>query len=114
MKEFKLPPDILSEIAFHVVGNMEPRLHMIIRDVIDSVTLEAREELQKMVAAQAGAHYDSADKLKALQETVARLEQLVARTYESCPPPVEVTRVTKMIGLTAEEEALIMKLRGDK
>ena len=68
MKEFKLPPDILSEIAFHVVGNMEPRLHMIIRDVIDSVTLEAREELQKMVAAQAGAHCDSADKLKALQE----------------------------------------------
>ena len=67
-----------------------------------------------MVAAQAGAHYDSADKLKALQETVARLEHLVAQMSGSCPPPVEVTSIQNMVGLTAEEEALIKKLRGDK
>ena len=32
---------------------------------MDTVTKEAREELQKLVAAQAGASYESADKLKA-------------------------------------------------
>ena len=114
MQKFKLPPDILSEISFHLVSNMEPRLHNIIRDVMDTVTKEAREELQRMVAAQAGASHESADKLKALRDSVTRLQHCVAQMAENMPPPSEVTRATKMIGLTAEEERLIKSLRGDK
>ena len=114
MKTFQLPPDLVSEICFHLVKNMEPRLHNIIRDVMDSVTMESREELQKLVAAQAGASYESADKLKALRDSVTRLQHCVAQMAENMPPPGEVTRATKMIGLTAEEERLIKSLRGDK
>ena len=114
MKTFQLPPDLVSEICFHLVKNMEPRLHNIIRDVMDSVTMESREELQKLVSAQAGAHYESADKLKALRDSVTRLQHCVAQMAENMPPPSEVTRATKMIGLTSEEERLIKSLRGDK
>ena len=47
MKTFQLPPELVSEISFHLVSNMEPRLHKIIREVMDTVTKEARDELQK-------------------------------------------------------------------
>ena len=114
MKSFQLPPEILSEIAFHLVGNMEPRLHNIIRDVMDSVTMESREDLQKLVAAQAGASYESADKLKDLRKSIARLDQRVAEMTEALQPPAEVNIKPKTISLTAEEEALIKSIRGDK
>ena len=114
MQKFKLPPDILSEISFHLVRNMEPRLHNIIREVMDTVTKEAREELQKLVAAQAGASYESADKLKDLRKSIARLDQRVAEMTEALQPPAEVNIKPKTISLTAEEEALIKSIRGDK
>ena len=114
MKEFKLPPDILSEIAFHLVGNMEPRLDNIIRDVINSATMEPREELQKLVAAQAGAHYESGVKLKALRDSIDRLQHCVAQMAEKMPPPAELNIKSKTISLTPEEEALIKSIRGNK
>ena len=85
---------------------------MIIRDVIDSVTLEAREELQKMVPAKPE-RITTAQTSSRLCRKRLLVEHLVARMSSSCPP-VEVTRVQNMVGLTAEEEALIKKLRGDK
>ena len=114
MQKFKLPPDILSEISFHLVSNMEPRLHNIIREVMDTVTKEAREELQKMVAAQAGASYENADKLKALRDSITRLQHCVAQMAENMPFPAEPNIKSKTISLTAEEEALIKSIRGDK
>lgn len=121
MKTFQLPPEILSEIAFHLVGNMEPRLHNIIRDVMDSVTMESRDELQKLVAAQAGASYESADKLKDLRKSIARLEQRVAELAEASQPLPEAALKANTkkssrlpVMLTAEEEALIQSIRGDK
>ena len=114
MKTFQLPPELLSEISFHLVGNMEPRLHKIIREVMDTVTMEAREELQKMIAAQAGASYESADKLKALRDSINRLQHCVAQMAENMPPRAEITVKSKTISLTPQEEALIKSIRGDK
>ena len=114
MEKFKLPPDIVSEISFHLVRNMEPRLHNIIRDVMDSVTMESREELQKLVAAQAGAHYESAEKLKALRESITRLQHCVGQMAENMPTSTEPNIKSKTITLTPEEEALIKSIRGDK
>ena len=114
MKTFQLPPDLVSEISFHLVKNMEPRLHNIIREIIDTVTKEARDELQKMVAAQAGASYENADKLKALRDSINRLQHCVAQMAENMPPPAEPNIKSKTISLTAEEEALIKSIRGDK
>ena len=114
MKTFQLPPDLVSEISFHLVKNMEPRLHNIIREIMDTVTKEARDELGKLVAAQAGAHYESADKLKALRDSINRLQHCVAQMAENMTPPAEVTIKSKTISLTAEEEALIKSIRGDK
>ena len=114
MKTFQLPPDLVSEISFHLVKNMEPRLHNIIREIMDTVTKEARDELGKLVAAQAGAHYESADKLKALRDSINRLQHCVAQMAENMPPPAEPNIKSKTISLTAEEEALIKSIRGDK
>ena len=114
MKTFQLPPDLVSEISFHLVKNMEPRLHNIIREIMDTVTKEARDELQKMVAAQAGASYENSDKLKALRDSINRLQHCVAQMAENMPPPAEPNIKSKTISLTAEEEALIKSIRGDK
>ena len=114
MKTFQLPPDLVSEICFHLVKNMEPRLHNIIREVMDTVTKEARDELQKLVAAQAGAHYESADKLKALRDSITRLQHCVAQMAENIPTSAEPNIKSKTITLTPEEEALIKSIRGDK
>ena len=114
MKTFQLPPDLVSEISFHLVKNMEPRLHNIIREVMDTVTKEARDELQKLVAAQAGAHYESADKVKALRDSITRLQHCVAQMAENMPTSAEPNIKSKTITLTPEEEALIKSIRGDK
>ena len=114
MKTFQLPPDLVSEISFHLVKNMEPRLHNIIREIMDTVTKEARDELQKLVAAQAGAHYESADKLKALRDSITRLQHCVAQMAENMPTSAEPNIKSKTITLTPEEEALIKSIRGNK
>ena len=114
MKTFQLPPDLVSEICFHLVKNMEPRLHNIIREVMDTVTKEARDELQKLVAAQAGAHYESADKLKALRDSITRLQHCVAQMAENMPTSAEPNIKSKTITLTPEEESLIKTIRGNK
>ena len=114
MKTFQLPPDLVSEISFHLVKNMEPRLHNIIREIMDTVTKEARDELQKLVAAQAGAHYESADKLKALRDSITRMQHCVAQMAENMPTSAEPNIKSKTITLTPEEEALIKSIRGDK
>ena len=112
MDKVQLSPAQLQEISVHLRYNLETSLHEMINEAFAQIKHEAQSNLMREFQEVVSSFRRSQDQVSELALAVERINGQMRKWREEEPKPKKSSRLPVM--LTAEEEALIKSIRGDK
>ena len=107
-----LSPAQLQEISVHLKHNLEPSLHEMIQQAFAQIKHETQSNLLREFQDVVSGFRRSQEQVSELALAVERINGQMRKWREEEPKPKKTSRLPVM--LTAEEEALIKSIRGDK
>ena len=96
----------------HLKHNLEPSLHKMIHEAFAQIKHETQSNLMREFQEVVSGFRRSQDQVSELALAVERINGQMRKWREEDPKPKKSSRLPVM--LTAEEEALIKSIRGDK
>ena len=112
MDKVHLGPSQLQEISVHLKHNLEPSIHEIIREAFAQIKHETQNNLMREFQEVVSGFRRSQEQVSEFALAVERINGQMHQWREQEPKPKRSSRLPVM--LTAEEEALIKSIRGDK
>ena len=112
MDKVHLAPSQLQEISVHLKHNLEPSIHEMIREAFAQIKHETQNNLMREFQEVVSGFRRSQEQVSELALAVERINGQMHQWREQEPKPKRSSRLPVM--LTAEEEALIKSIRGDK
>ena len=112
MDKVQLAPSQLQEISVHLKHNLEPAVHDMIRSAFAQIKHETQNNLMREFQDVVSGFRRSQEQVSELSLAVERINGQMRKWREEEPKPKKSSRLPVM--LTAEEEALIKSIRGDK